>query len=221
MYYISLETDWWALPNASSMVWICSAIHEILADKAFTVTDCLISQSFIFAFIPSTYMRIALIWGFPVQLSLWKSVHWLWRYKLNEVCNTVLNNLYLVIGHSEARRRKDVFQILYQLGVEFAFLCFSIKTSLVETLESFFHMLVMLGHVIRVDKYIIQIDHDIDIQKIRENIVHEMLESCRSIGKTKGHYRPFKWSIMCSKDSLPFITVSNVNQMVSMAKIYL
>ena len=38
----------------------------------------------------SAYVQIALIWGFPVQLSLWKSVYWLWRYKLNEVCNTHL-----------------------------------------------------------------------------------------------------------------------------------
>ena len=67
----------------------------------------------------------------------------------------VLNNLYLVIRHGEARRRKDIFQILYQLRVEFAFLCFGIKASLVETLEYFFHMPVMLRHVIQVDKYII------------------------------------------------------------------
>jgi len=66
-----------------------------------------------------------------------------------------LDNLYLVVGHSEARRRKDVSQILYRLGMKFAFLCFGIKTSLVETLEYFFHMPVMIGHVIRVDKYII------------------------------------------------------------------
>jgi len=104
----------------------------------------------------------------------------------------VLNNLYLVIGHGEARRRKDVSQILYQLRVEFAFLCFGIKASLAETLEYFFHIPVMLGHVIQVDEYIIQIDHDTDIQKIGENVVHELLEGCRSIDKTKGHYRPFK-----------------------------
>jgi len=53
-------------------------------------------------------------------------------------------------------------------------------------------MLVMLGHVIQVDEYIIQIDHNTDIQKIRENVVHELLEGHGSIGKTKGHYRPFK-----------------------------
>jgi len=103
-----------------------------------------------------------------------------------------LNNLYFVVGYDKARREKDISQILYQLGVEFAFLYFGIKTSLVEMLEYFFYMPVMLRHVIRVDEYIIQIDHNTDIQKIRENVVHESLKGHRSIGKTKEHYRPFK-----------------------------
>jgi len=60
----------------------------------------------------------------------------------------VLNNLYFVIRHGKARRRKDVSQILYQLGVEFTLLCFGIKTSLAEMLEYFFYMSVMFGHVI-------------------------------------------------------------------------
>jgi len=49
---------------------INSAVHEILADKAFTATDVLISQLFVVALVHPTYVRIALIWGFPVQLSL-------------------------------------------------------------------------------------------------------------------------------------------------------
>jgi len=53
-------------------------------------------------------------------------------------------------------------------------------------------MPVMLGHVIRVDEYIIQIDYNTDIQKIAENVIHELLEGCGSIGKTKRYYRPFK-----------------------------
>ena len=76
--------------------------------------------------------------------------------------------------------------------MKFMFLCFGIKTSLAEILEYFFYMLVMLGHVIRVDKYIIQIDHNIDIQKVGENVVYESLKGCRSIDKTKKHYRSFK-----------------------------
>jgi len=91
MQHISLGTNWWALSNTSSIVHICSVIHEILADKAFTATNGLISQSFVVAFIYSTYVQIALIWGFPAQLSLWESIHWLWRYKLNEVCDNLIS----------------------------------------------------------------------------------------------------------------------------------
>ena len=49
---------------------IRSAVHEILADEAFTATDGLISQSFVVAFVHPAYVRIALIWDFPAQLSL-------------------------------------------------------------------------------------------------------------------------------------------------------
>jgi len=54
--HISLEMDWWALSNASSIVQIQSAVYEILADKAFIATDGLISQSFVIAFVYPTYM---------------------------------------------------------------------------------------------------------------------------------------------------------------------
>jgi len=132
----------------------------------------------------------------------------------------VLNNLHFVIGHSNAKRRKNVFQIFYWLGVEFVFFCFGIKASLVEILEYFLDIPVIFGHVIWVDKYIIQIDYNIDIQKVGENIIYKLLKGCKSIGKIKEYYRPLKWSIMCLKSNFPFITCSDVNQIVSMVKIY-
>jgi len=49
---------------------IYAAVHEILADEAFITTDGLISQSFVVTFVYPTHMWIALILGFPVQLSL-------------------------------------------------------------------------------------------------------------------------------------------------------
>ena len=133
----------------------------------------------------------------------------------------VLNNLYFVIRYGKARREENVSQILYQLRMKFVFFCFGIKTSLMEMLEYFLNMPVMFGHVIWVDKYIIQIDNDTDIQQIRKNVVYELLKGHKSIGKTKRYYRPFKWSIVCPKGSFLFITIGNANQMVSMAKIYL
>ena len=53
-HHISLETDWWALSNISL------TIYEILANEDFTVTDDLISQSFVVTFVHPTYMWIAL-----------------------------------------------------------------------------------------------------------------------------------------------------------------
>jgi len=49
---------------------ICPVVYEILANEDFTVTDNLISQLFVVAFMHPTYVQIALIWGFTVQLSL-------------------------------------------------------------------------------------------------------------------------------------------------------
>jgi len=49
-------------------VQICSAVHEILADKAFTATDSLISQSFVVAFVHPAYMQIALFGAFQHNL---------------------------------------------------------------------------------------------------------------------------------------------------------
>ena len=56
--------------NTSLIVQIHLAIYEILANKAFIVTDDLISQLFIVTFVYPIYVQIALIWGFPMQLSL-------------------------------------------------------------------------------------------------------------------------------------------------------
>ena len=60
IYYISLETDLWALSNASLIV------YEISENEDFTVTDDLISQSFVVAFVHPVYVWIALTWGFLV-----------------------------------------------------------------------------------------------------------------------------------------------------------
>jgi len=45
-------------------------IHKILANKDFIVTDDLISQLIVVAFVHPIYVQIALIWSFRAQLSL-------------------------------------------------------------------------------------------------------------------------------------------------------
>ena len=85
----------WCILEASIVT-----VYEIIANKTFTVTNGLISWLFVVTFVHPTYVWITLIWGFPAQLSLWKSVHWLWRYKLNEVCDIYTDKISFVIIHS-------------------------------------------------------------------------------------------------------------------------
>ena len=59
IYHILSETVWWALSNASLIMWIHPVFHKISANKDFTVTDDLISQLFAVAFIHTTYVQIA------------------------------------------------------------------------------------------------------------------------------------------------------------------
>jgi len=58
--------------------------------------------------------------------------------------------------------------------------------------EHFLDIAVMFEYVVRVDKYIIEIDYNINIQKIRKEIVYKSLKDHRSVGQIKEHYRPFK-----------------------------
>ena len=51
---------------------------------------------------------------------------------------------------------------------------------------------MMFGHVVGVDEYIIQIDHNTNIQKIGKEVIHKLLKGCRSINKIEEHYRSLK-----------------------------
>ena len=96
-----------------------------------------------------------------------------------------MNNFYFIIEYGRFRRRKDVSQILYQLGIKLTLFYFSIITSFVEVFKYFFDMLLIHEYVVRVNEYIIKINHDINIQKIREYIVYELLKYYSDISKIK------------------------------------
>ena len=46
-----------------------------------------------------------------------------------------------------------------------------------------------------------------------------MLESCGSIGKSKGHNKPFKRTIVGSESGFPFITDRNTDKVIGMSEI--
>jgi len=57
----------WKAPN-KGYLHICEMYK--IANRDFTVTNDLISQLVVVAFVHPTYVQIAFIWGFPAQLGL-------------------------------------------------------------------------------------------------------------------------------------------------------
>ena len=53
------------------------------------------------------------------------------------------------------------------------------------------------------------------LQEIREDVVHEALESDRGIGKSERHDTPFKRSVVSVEGGFPFIALLDLDKVVS------
>ena len=76
--------------------------------------------------------------------------------------------------------------------MKLALLYFGIKAKFVKVFEYLFNMLVVCRHIIRVNEYIIKIDHNTKIQKIREYVIYKLLKDYESINKAEWYYRLLK-----------------------------
>jgi hypothetical protein len=85
------------------------------------------------------------------------------------------DGLHFVFNHVESIGGKDVSKVFHTVPVEFAFPGIGIQAMLLESVEDFFDVLFVLGHVVRVDQDIIEVDNDTDIEEVTEDVVHEML----------------------------------------------
>ena len=77
----------------------------------------------------------------------------------------------------------------------------------------------MLRKVIGIDQDVIQIDNDIDVYHICENVIHELLKSCRSISKAFWHYQPLERSVLSLESGFPFVSFGNAYEMIHMPEI--
>ena len=103
--------------------------------------------------------------------------------------------------------------------MKLSFICVGKKAVSTESAEYFLDMSFVLGKVIGIDQYVVQIDNDIDVHHIHEDVVHKPLKSCRSISKAFWHYQPLKRSVTSLEGGLPFVSCCNVNQMVCMPEV--
>jgi len=74
-------------------------------------------------------------------------------------------------------------------------------------------------HIARVDKNVIQVDDDCDINHICKNVIHKSLKGCGCIGKPFRHYQPLERAVSSSECRFPFISGCNSDQVVRMSEI--
>jgi len=65
------------------------------------------------------------------------------------------------------------------------------------------------------------VDDNTDIKHVGENAVDKLLESRGSVGQAKRHDIPLEGTIPRAKHGLPFISISNADQVVCVAEINL
>ena len=84
----------------------------------------------------------------------------------------ILDDLDFVWGHCQAVRREHISEVFTGSDVEFAFICRGEKAVSVESAEYFPDVLFVLGKVVGIDQYVVQIDNDINVYHIHKDVVH-------------------------------------------------
>ena len=70
-----------------------------------------------------------------------------------------------------------------------------------------------------IDEDVVEVYNHTNIQHVTEDVIHKVLKGGGSIGKSEWNNQPFKWAIVSVEGGFPFITISNVNQMVGMVQV--
>ncbi len=76
--------------------------------------------------------------------------------------------------------------------MKLTFICVSAKSVKMKSLKDFLNMSLVFIGVIRVDQNVIKIYNHKDVHNVREDVIHEALESGQNIDKSERHNQPFK-----------------------------
>ena len=94
-----------------------------------------------------------------------------------------------------------------------------VEMMLSEALENFSDMASVFFLGVRVDEYVIEVHQYTNIKQVTEDVIHEVLESSGCIGESKRHYTPFEGAIASPESCLPFVTLSDSDQMVGVPEV--
>ena len=88
-----------------------------------------------------------------------------------------------------------------------------------ESAKDFFDVLRMFGGVVGVDQNVIQIDNNVNVQKVAEDILHETLEGCRGVAEAERHNQHLEKSVAGPEGGLPFVALGDAHQVIGRTKV--
>src|SRR5882724_10523931 len=118
----------------------------------------------------------------------------------------ILNDLNFVWGHGEAFGRQHISEVFTGSDMELTFVCTGKKSVSAESAEYFLNVEFVLGNIVGINKDVVQIYDDYDVNHICENVVHKSLKSAGALSKPFRHYQPLKGTVVGSECSLPFVS---------------
>ena len=79
----------------------------------------------------------------------------------------------------------------------------------------------MGGKVGGVDEDVIEVDHNTHVQHVNIDAIDKVLECGGGISETKRHYQPLEGAIAGTEGGLPFVSISDADQMICILEIEL
>jgi hypothetical protein len=80
-------------------------------------------------------------------------------------------------------------------------------------------MLSVFQWIFGINEDVVQIYNDIDVEEVRKEVIHESLESSRSIGQALGHDEPLERAVASSECGFPLIAVGNPNEVIGLLQV--
>ena len=77
----------------------------------------------------------------------------------------------------------------------------------------------MLLKSLGINEDVVEIDDDPEIEEVRKDVIHEVLEGRRGIGKALGHDTPLIRSVSGSEGSFPLIAFHNPDQVIGVLEV--
>lgn len=103
--------------------------------------------------------------------------------------------------------------------MKFTFLGLQIERVIAKTSQYFTHMVIMVFGVSRIDEDVVNVNHDVLVENVSEDRMHEILEDGGRVSKAIRHDQIFIVSGMGHEGSFPFIPLMDMDEVVCITKV--